>query len=120
MTHLKLMALNVQAWAWPRRAARRLASPRGRATAFFALLNIAFFLIMLLWLSRIANHVEQVQVNDNRARCNSIVQSLHNPVPRPILGNPSREWEYRNEVIQYGRGRQIGCPDLPTLPKESS
>jgi hypothetical protein len=47
---------------------------------------------------------------NNRERCTSLEQVAAIPVPHPVAGNPSREWEARFEAIQGARARQLDCP----------
>lgn len=78
--------------------------PRGqaRAVVYLFLLNTVFLVAGFFWLA----HIEHV--NDQQ-RCTSIEQATRIPVPHPVAGNPSREWEAQYEAIQAARGRQLGC-----------
>jgi hypothetical protein len=56
----------------------------------------------LLWTSH------AIQAN-NRDRCTTVVQLAHIPIPRPVAGNPSREFAAATEAIYRNRARQLGC-----------
>ena len=65
-------------------------------------------------IERQGRQIAAQQAAENRIRCTSIAQVTTIPVPRPVAGNPSREWEAAYEHIQRNRGIQLGC----RLPEE--
>ena len=65
-------------------------------------------------IERQGRQIAAQQAAVNRIRCTSIALVTTIPVPRPLAGNPSREWEAAYELIQRNRGIQLGC----RLPEE--
>jgi len=65
-------------------------------------------------IERQGRQIAAQQAAENRIRCTSIAQVTTIPVPHPLAGNPSREWEAAYEHIQRNRGIQLGC----RLPEE--
>lgn len=47
---------------------------------------------------------------NNQQRCSSLTQTADIPLPHPIAGNPSREWEAAFEKIERQRAQRLGCP----------
>ena len=56
----------------------------------------------MLWTA----HVVQ---GNNQTRCASVEADATIPLPHPVAGNPSREWEAAFEAIQRARAKQLGC-----------
>lgn len=53
------------------------------------------------------------QQKANKAdRCTTVEEIAAIPVPHPVKGNPSREWESKYEGIEAARGKQLGCKPL--------
>lgn len=73
-----------------------------RAVVYLFLLNSALIVAGFLWLGH------TVTVNAQQ-RCGSILADARIPLPHPIAGNPSREWEAAFEAIEQHRAAQLGC-----------
>ena len=73
-----------------------------RTLVFLFVLNVVLAAANLLW-------TEHVVMTGNQQRCASIVADATIPLPHPIAGNPSREWEAAFEAIQRHRAHQLGC-----------
>ena len=79
-----------------------LSIPVRRALVFLFILNVALAVANLLWTSH------EVMGN-NQTRCGVVVAYATIPLPHPVAGNPSREWEAQFEAISRARARQLGC-----------
>jgi hypothetical protein len=80
----------------------RLPAGQARALIYLFILNILFVAACF------AGLVHYVHATDQE-RCTTLEQIVSIPVPHPVVGNPSREWESRFETIERERGRQLGC-----------
>ena len=88
------------------RRAERLRLPSARsATYSVVVLVVTGFLITAANLLFTAHAIQA----NNRDRCASIVRLAHIPIPRPVAGNPSREFAAALETIYRQRARQLGC-----------
>lgn len=47
--------------------------------------------------------------SNSQQRCSSLLADASIPLPHPIAGNPSREWESAFEKNAAARARQLGC-----------
>jgi hypothetical protein len=73
-----------------------------RSVAFLVLLALAVTGVNLLYTAHAVN-------SDNQQRCASVLADATIPLPHPIAGNPSREWEAAFEANARHRARQLGC-----------
>lgn len=80
----------------------RLPIGQARAVVYLFLLNLVFVGLCFWGLV----HSEQSSARD---RCTTLNQVVAIPVPTPVAGNPSREFDARFEAIERERGRQLGC-----------
>lgn len=80
----------------------RLPAGQARAVVYLFLLNLLFVGACF------AGLVYYVHATDQE-RCTTLEQIVAIPVPTPVAGNPSREFEARFEAIERERGRQLGC-----------
>lgn len=46
---------------------------------------------------------------NNQERCAILEEVVAIPVPHPVTGNPSREWESKFQAIERARARELGC-----------
>ena len=84
------------------RGAAGLSKPVRRALVFLFVLCVLMAGSNILWTAYVVRA-------GNQARCASILADAHIPLPEPVAGNPSREWEAAFEAIQEARARQLGC-----------
>jgi hypothetical protein len=84
------------------KASTRLPLPQARAIIFLLLLNL------LLIGAGFFGLIHYVRAG-NSDRCTSLEQVVAIPVPRPVAGNPSREFDARFEAIEQRRARELGC-----------
>lgn len=88
-----------------RRARRVAAAVLGYAryrVRWRSLIPVALFGLSILFT------VHYVSANDQQ-RCSSLLADASIPLPHPIAGNPSREWEAAFEANAALRARQLGC-----------
>ncbi len=79
-----------------------LSAPVRRALVFLFALSVALAAANLWWTAHV------VQAGD-QMRCSSILADATIPLPHPVAGNPSREWEAAFEAVARERARQLGC-----------
>lgn len=46
---------------------------------------------------------------NNAERCAILEEVVAIPVPHPVAGNPSREWESKFQALEATRGHELGC-----------
>jgi hypothetical protein len=80
----------------------RLPAGQARAVIYLFLLNVVLFGLCF------AGLIHYVKAG-NSDRCTTLQQVIAIPVPTPVAGNPSREWESTYEAIDRQRARQLGC-----------
>ena len=80
----------------------RLPVSQARAVVYLFVLNLLLFGACFWGL------VHYAQAG-NADRCTTLQQIEAIPVPQPVAGNPSREWESKYEQITRARGRELGC-----------
>jgi hypothetical protein len=84
------------------RGSAGLSRPVRRAILFLFVLNLLFAFANFAWTAYSVNA-------NNQARCATILAQVSIPVPRPVAGNPSREFEAQTEAIERRRARELGC-----------
>jgi hypothetical protein len=67
-----------------------------------------FALTVAMAVASILFTVHYVHAN-NQQRCTSLLADAAIPLPHPIAGNPSREWEAAFEKIAAARAHRLGC-----------
>jgi hypothetical protein len=92
-----------------------------KAMAYFALLNIAFFLLGFLWLGHIqnVNHASQVSQQTAQRKADQTVErkichtlnalAANQPPPGNPATNPSRQYDQNNHNILDQLGPDMGC-----------
>jgi hypothetical protein len=80
----------------------RLPIGQARAVVYLFLLNLVLFGLCFLGL------IHYVHAGDSD-RCTSLQQVIAIPVPTPVAGNPSREFDSKFEAIERARARELGC-----------
>ena len=80
----------------------RLPISQARAVVYLFILNL-IFVGLCFW-----GLVHYIHAND-QDRCTTLEEVVAIPVPQPVAGNPSREFDARFEAIEAKRGRQLGC-----------
>jgi hypothetical protein len=73
-----------------------------RAILFLFALNVLLAGANMLWTAHSVS-------TGNQQRCASIEADATIPLPHPIAGNPSREWEAAFEANAQARARQLHC-----------
>jgi hypothetical protein len=83
-------------------ASARLPAAQARAVVYLFLLDLLFVAACF------AGLVYYVHATDQE-RCTTLEQIVSIPVPHPVVGNPSRQFDAHLEAIERERGRQLGC-----------
>ncbi len=73
-----------------------------RAVVFLVTLSLLLAAANMLWTAHVVNA-------GNQQRCASIEADATIPVPQPVAGNPSREFDAKYEAIERHRARQLHC-----------
>ena len=73
-----------------------------RAAAILVALFVVMTAVNLLFTAQMIRSNTQV-------RCTSLMAEATIPLPQPVTGNPSREWEAHFEALQTARARHLGC-----------
>ena len=115
------------------KAGPQLPQRQARAVVYLFILGALIGVVCLAGLLHLAGEVSQqqhavaqqqqqvareqreldAQQTANKAdRCTTVEEIAAIPVPHPVAGNPSREWESKYEGIEAARGKQLGCKPL--------
>lgn len=73
-----------------------------RALGFLLTVSLLIGAINLYWTSYVVR-------GNNQEKCATVQQLAHIPIPRPIAGNPSREFAAATERVYRARARELGC-----------
>lgn len=84
------------------KAGPRLGAGQARAVIYLFVVNVLFVAACFIGLIHYVHSTDQ-------ERCTTLEQIVSIPVPHPLIGNPSRQFEARFEAIERERGRQLGC-----------
>ena len=94
-----------------------------RSIAYLVVLTLVLASVSIWWNARATQTADRAIQTADRAiqtaeraietnlqqRCSSITQDASIPLPHPIAGNPSREWEADFEAIARNRAGQLHC-----------